>query len=87
MKIVTITKQENHFLKRISCNEYCEYNSLGYWVGGCDFDMKVTRGIMSSLSQKGIIHICEEDSNGNVWVEVRNEWVNDGIYLREFKIA
>ena len=83
----TITKQENDFLKRISMNEYCELDCLGYWVGSIDFDMKVTRGIMSSLSKKGIIdiHIGDEDHNGNVWVQVSNDWLN---YIKaKFDIA
>ena len=84
---ITITEKENSFLQKISSNEYCEYGVLGYWVGSCDFDMKVTRGIISSLIQKGIVNIHDEDGLGNVWVGVRDEWIVDGIYLAKFEIV
>ena len=86
--MINVTKKEMEFLKQISTSDFAnegwcdaEDGAVGDWVGSDGkvnkptdaYNMKVVRGLMSSLEQKGVIELRG--------VELGNEnqpitWVN-----------
>ena len=76
MKIVKVTKKEMEFLNKISTSdcanegwEEAEDGGVGDWVGADgkvnkptdEYNMKVVRGLMSSLEQKGVVELRGTD--------------------------
>ena len=86
-KKINITKSEKEFLNRLASSEYCELEYQGDWVSNYDYDMKVVRGLMTSLAKKGIVHIdpdSEIGGNGQpmTWVSIDEDYID----LETFKL-
>jgi len=78
------TKKEYDFLTQIIYSEFSEWvNESGWtgdWVCSFNYDMKVTRGLMSSLDKKGIIDIGGQEKSFQgpemTWVSVKPEFLD-----------
>ena len=76
-----VTKKEYKFLKQIStsdfANEVCwEEESVGDWVGDWGYDMKVVRGLMSSLQEKKVVKLTREDYDEETWVSINMNYLD-----------
>ena len=57
-KKVKVTKKEMEFLNQISTSDFANEGWCEADMGGVgDYDMKVVRGLMSSLEKKGVIEL------------------------------
>ena len=69
-----LTKKETDFINQIKNSEFCDSEGDYDWVSNIDYDMNITRGLMSSLEKKGIIYIGDNDIGGAgqpmTWVEI-----------------
>ena len=83
-----LTKLEMDFLNQILKSEYLEWISekgfLGDWVCEPFYNMKTTRGVISSLLKKGVV-----DNGGNqkgfhgeemIWVSINLKYVDVNNY-------
>tara|TARA_Y100001938_G_scaffold14676_1_gene18183 strand:+ start:8656 stop:8979 length:324 start_codon:yes stop_codon:yes gene_type:complete len=104
---VKVTKKEMEFLTQISTSDFAnegwcdaEDGAVGDWVGADtkenlptdEYNMKVVRGLMSSLEQKGVIEIRDTDrSFDNIpitWVNVSVEFCDiDNACLKNLEVA
>jgi len=82
---IQVTTKEYSFLNQVANSCYSEWIddsccSVGDWIAPCDYDMKVVRGIISSLLQKNIISIderdIEEDGFGHSWVSINKDFID-----------
>ncbi len=105
--MVKVTEKEMEFLKQIStsdfaCEGWCdvEDGGVGDWVGSDgkvnlptdQYNMKVVRGLMSSLEQKGVIELrgTEIGNSGQpiTWVNVSVEFCDiDNCCLKNIEVA
>ena len=107
MKTTKVTKKEYEFLKQISTSDFAnegwgeaEDGVVGDW-GGADgkinkptdqYNMKVVRGLMSSLEQKKVIELrgVEEGHEGQpiTWVNVHEDYCDTENYkLKNLEVA
>ena len=86
-----ITKKEAIFLNKLIHSEFAEWSDdgsgwVGDWVCSPDYDMKITRGLMSSLEKKGIVVIGDYQKGFKgqdmTWVSVELEYLN----FEDFKL-
>lgn len=73
---IKITKKEQDFLNKIKASCYSDQEGFGDYITSDEYDMKVVRGLMSSLQKKGIIGIDfnsedQGDSCDDVWVWIK----------------
>jgi len=83
---INITDLEKEFLNRLIESEYADFVEgeegwVGDYVCKYDYDMKVTRGVMSSLEQKNIIIVGEPEKTlkGDAmmnWVSIKCKYVD-----------
>ena len=88
MKQVKITELELNFLTKLGNSDFTtDGDGFCDWVCGPDYDMKVVRGVMSSLQQKKVIWIGDVERAGNgqemTWVDVREEYFD----MNEYKLT
>ena len=90
--MTTITKLERDFLNSLVESDFTEFqtdihNEKDSWVANwvCKeygYDMKVTRGIMTSLQQKGIVKVGEpkplhmNTKKTANWVSIKSKYVD-----------
>ena len=103
-----ITKKEYKFLTQISTSDFANENDwadagegvVGDWVGADgkvnlptdEYNMKVVRGLMSSLEQKKVIELrgTEEGFEGQpiTWVNVHQDYIDaDNRKLTNIEVA
>ena len=71
-----LTEKEIKVLKAIENSEFSmDGNGLCGYICQNEFDMKIYRGVLSSLIKKQVIGV--EDMDGEVWV-----WINSDFLLR-----
>ncbi len=77
-----VTKKEYDFLKQIStsdfaneswCDEEC---SIGDWVGDWGYDMRMVRGLMSSLQEKKVVELYREVYDEETWVSIHKDYLD-----------
>ena len=98
--MVNVTKKEMEFLNKVSQDELAEWVSdedgwVGTYVSHLDFDMKIARGLMSSLQQKGVINIGDSEildgcyNNKPVsWVSIETQFLDcDNYKLINIEVA
>ena len=88
MKQVKITKKEHKFLTQISESDYSgDGDGFSDYITDLDYDMKVVRGLMSSLIQKGVIYIEDGSYNAKgepiVWAAVQDAYFD----MDEYKLT
>ena len=85
MKNQQVTTKEYNFLNQLADSCYSEWiddpcGAVGDWIAPCDYDMKVVRGLISSLLQKDVITIdevdVEEDGFGHSWVSIKKDFLD-----------
>ena len=90
--MTTITKLERDFLNSLIDSDLADFqtdihNEEDSWVANwvCKeygYDMKVTRGIMTSLQQKGIVKVGEPKPLNNYtrktanWVSIKSKYID-----------
>ena len=80
-KHITVTKKETEFLTQLADSEYVEWGfCVGDWVCSPDYDMKITRGLITSLSKKGIIKIGGNrkgfQGQDMIWISINEEYLD-----------
>ena len=69
-----VTEKESKILKSIEDSEFSmEGNGLCGYIDEDEFDMKIYRGVLSSLIKKKIIGV--EDMDGETWACINSEFV------------
>ena len=79
--MVKVTEKENEFLQEIVTSDF-SYDGWGFtdYITDYDYDMKVVRGLISSLVQKGIIEhlsnsgVTDEKGRYMALVEIAEEY-------------
>ena len=73
--MIKVTEKEMKFLKQISTSDFAnegwceaEDGAVGDWVGDWGYDMRVVRGLMSSLQEKKIVELRREVYDEETWV-------------------
>jgi len=94
---ITVTKKEYDFLNQVVNSEFSEWvNELHYvgdYVSQHDYDMKTCRGLMSSLEQKNIIIVNEQERSLDrkhmmSWVSVKLDYLDfDNYKLKNIKVG
>ena len=81
--MVKITEKEMKFLKQISTSDFsnegwneAEDGAIGDWVGDWGYDMRVVRGLMSSLQEKKIVELRKEDYDDCTWVCINMDYLD-----------
>jgi hypothetical protein len=92
----TVTKKEYDFLNQVINSEFSEWvNELHYvgdYVSQHDYDMKTCRGLMSSLEQKNIIIVNEQERSLDrkhmmSWVSVKLDYLDfDNYKLKNIEV-
>jgi hypothetical protein len=105
--MVKVTEKEMEFLKQISTSDFAnegwceaEDGAVGDWVGADgkinlptdQYNMKVVRGLMSSLEQKGVIELRGTESGFEgqpiTWVNVSIKFCDTENYcLKNLEVA
>ena len=93
---ITVTKKEYDFLNQVINSEFSEWvNELHYvgdYVSQHDYDMKTCRGLMSSLEQKNIIIVNEQERSLDrkhmmSWVSVKLDYLDfDNYKLKNIEV-
>ena len=86
INIFKITGLERAFLNQIIESEFAEFVDgeqgwVGDYVSDLDYDMKKTRGVMSSLEKKGVICVGKPEKalNGKTmmtWVSIETKYID-----------
>jgi len=84
-----VTEKEMAFLTQVSKSEFVEWVDdgegwIGDWVCCTDYDMKVVRGLMSSLEQKKIViigdHMKGFQGQDMTWVSIYSSYCDFNNY-------
>lgn len=73
--MIKVTEKEMAFLEQIACSDFssdgygfCDYIQEAEGNGGMGYNMKVVRGLIPSLVEKGIIDYDDDvDGDGSGW--------------------
>jgi hypothetical protein len=81
-----LTKKEMNFLIEITNDDYCDWgiyngtSGVGTWVCEPSYNMKVTRGLITSLNKKGVLDLGENqkgfDGQDMLWVSINPEYLD-----------
>jgi hypothetical protein len=78
-----VTQKEYGFLKQISTSDFANEGwwedsdrAIGDWVGDWGYDMRVVRGLMSSLQEKKVIGLYREVYDEETWVYVKKDYLD-----------
>ena len=77
-----VTQKEYDFLMKVSTSDYAneswgdEECSIGDWVGDWGYDMRVVRGLMSSLQEKKVVELYREDYDEETWVSIHRDYLD-----------
>ena len=88
-----ITKKEIEFLNQITKSDYQDWficndgtSGVGDYVFEPYYNMKITRGLISSLNKKGVLDIGETHKNDEgqnvLWVSINPEYLD----LQNYKL-
>ena len=89
-----LTKLEQAFIDQIITSEYAEWVEtdeagwVGDWVVEPYYDMKVVRGLITSLNQKGIIDVGDHQKSfaekDMVWISIKPKYLDfDNYTIKE----
>ena len=94
---IRVTKKEYDFLNQVSNSEFSEWvNEKGWtgdWVSQHEYDMKVCRGLMSSLEQKNIITVGQPEKSLDgkhmmSWVSIELDYLDfDNYKLKNIEVG
>ena len=77
-----VTQKEYDFLMKVSTSDYAneswrdEECSIGDWVGDWGYDMRVVRGLMSSLQEKKVVELREDYDYEETWVSIHRDYLD-----------
>lgn len=82
-----LTKKEIEFLNQITKSDYKDWSvfndgtsGVGDYVFEPNYNMKITRGLITSLNKKGVLYIGEihKDDEGQnaLWVSINPEYLD-----------
>ena len=81
--MIKVTEKEMKFLKQISTSDFAnegwceaEDGAIGDWVGDWGYDMRMVRGLMSSLQEKKIVELRKEDYDEGTWVCINMDYLD-----------
>lgn len=82
-----LTKKEMSFLVQITNDDYCDWavfndgkSGVGTWASEPSYNMKVVRGLITSLNKKGVLDLGENqkgfDGQVMLWVSINPEYLD-----------
>ena len=87
MKKITLTKKEIELLHKITKSDYQDWviyndgtSGVGDYISESYYDMKITRGLITSLNKKGVLDLGKSekgfDGKSMIWVSINPDYLD-----------